>query len=106
MPGGPGRDHRGLADQRELRPRPGQTSAAVDRRRGWVAGGGHYLAFADAFESTFVHQGGERRALTDSLDLGWQLLAGFPDEELKRIPTEQLARFRPSTHRPARLGPG
>lgn len=101
-------DHRGLADQlyanyargrdlRRLLSIVGEAGVPADDRR--------YLAFADAFETTFVHQGGDRRALTDSLDLGWQLLAGFPDEELKRIPIEQLARFRPSTHQPAKLAP-
>ncbi|MBK5268147.1 MAG: V-type ATP synthase subunit B [Acidimicrobiia bacterium] len=43
------------------------------------------LKFADEFERRFVHQQ-ERRELDETLDLAWELLSVFPEEELKRIP--------------------
>ena len=60
----------------------GEAALSADDRR--------VLAFADAFERRFVHQGGAARALHETLDLGWDLLAPFPDRELKRIPTALL----------------
>ncbi|MFH0835195.1 MAG: V-type ATP synthase subunit B, partial [Candidatus Micrarchaeota archaeon] len=38
-----------------------------------------FLAFSNTFESRFVRQGKtENRSIEDSLDLGWELLAGIP----------------------------
>lgn len=56
---------------------------ALDRR---------YLAFGDAFERRLLHQGrDEARPIARTLDLGWQVLAELPDEELVRIPAALLA---------------
>ncbi len=43
------------------------------------------LRFADDFERRFVHQT-ERRNLDETIELAWELLSGFTEEDLKRIP--------------------
>jgi V/A-type H+-transporting ATPase subunit B len=89
-------DHRGLADQlyacyargrevRRLMSIVGESGLPPEDRR--------YLAFAAAFESTYLDQGVARRTLTDTLELGWQLLAPFPAADLKRVSAEQFARY-------------
>jgi V/A-type H+-transporting ATPase subunit B len=55
-----------------------------------------YLTFAGDFEQRFVNQGPERRSITATLDLAWDLLQRFPRHELKRI----RQRFLDSRHRP------
>ena len=50
--------------------------------------------FADAFEKRFVMQGKyENRTIEQSLDLGWELLAGIPETELKRVKPEHLEKY-------------
>ncbi|MHA1506159.1 MAG: V-type ATP synthase subunit B [Candidatus Asgardarchaeia archaeon] len=45
-----------------------------------------YLKFADEFERRYINQGlFEDRDIEETLDLGWELLSMFPEEELKRI---------------------
>ncbi len=44
-----------------------------------------YLRFADGFEKSIVGQGEEGRTIEQTLDLGWELLAGLPMGELKRV---------------------
>ncbi|TCN32901.1 V/A-type H+-transporting ATPase subunit B [Kribbella orskensis] len=89
-------DHRGLADQlyacyargrevRRLMSIVGESGLPPEDRR--------YLAFAAAFETIYLDQGPERRILTDTLELGWQLLSPFPAGELKRVSAEQLALY-------------
>ncbi|WP_327640768.1 V-type ATP synthase subunit B [Kribbella sp. NBC_00482] len=88
-------DHRSLADQlyacyargrevRRLMSIVGESGLPAEDRR--------YLAFAAAFERTYLDQGPDRRALSDTLEIGWQLLSPFPAAELKRVSAEQLAR--------------
>jgi len=95
--GGTREDHRAVADQvyahyargRELRRLVtivGEAALAEEDRR--------LLAFADDVEARFVHQGGERRGIGETLDRAWELLARFPEAELKRIPAELVARRR------------
>jgi V/A-type H+-transporting ATPase subunit B len=43
------------------------------------------LAFVDRFEQTLVGQGRARRTLTETLEVGWSLMEGFPREDLLRI---------------------
>ena len=95
---GPGKtrdDHRSLADQlyacyargrevRRLMSIVGESGLPPEDRR--------YLAFAAAFERTYLDQGPDRRTLADTLEVGWQLLSPFPVAELKRVSAEQLAR--------------
>ena len=53
-----------------------------------------FLAFADAFEKRFVRQGlHENRTIEQSLELGWDLLSGIPETELKRVKPEQIAKY-------------
>ena len=89
-------DHRPLADQlyslyaqgrdlRRLIAVVGEGSLSESDRR--------ILEFADAFERRFVHQT-ERRSLSETLDVAWELLGGFPEDDLKRIPPKMLERRR------------
>jgi V/A-type H+-transporting ATPase subunit B len=91
-------DHRQVADQlyafyaegRDLRRLVaiiGEASLSTADRR--------YLEFADAFESRLVNQQ-ERRSITETLETAWDLLSVFPDQELKRIDRELIARHRPA----------
>src|SRR5450759_4626181 len=44
-----------------------------------------YLRFADDFEKRIVGQGEEGRSIEETLAIGWELLAGLPMSELKRV---------------------
>ncbi|MEF8809026.1 ATP synthase subunit B [Natronomonas sp.] len=53
-----------------------------------------YLDFADAFENEFVQQGYDtNRDVSETLDLGWDLLSEFPKEELNRIDEELIEKY-------------
>jgi V/A-type H+-transporting ATPase subunit B len=55
-----------------------------------------FLEFADLFENRFVRQGyDEDRTITDTLDLGWNLLATLPVEQLVRIDRELIQKYHP-----------
>ena len=87
-------DHRGLADQLYAcyaRGREVRRLMSIVGESGLPPADRRYLAFAAAFESTYLQQGADRRTLTDTLELGWRLLAPFPADELKRVTAEQLA---------------
>ncbi len=59
-----------------------------------------YLQFGRAFETQFLAQrADENRAVTESLDRGWQLLGLLPEEELTRVTEEQLRRHLPLSER-------
>ena len=50
-----------------------------------------HLKFADAYEKNFINQGEyDDRTITDSLDLGWQLLSELPRESLKRVKADMI----------------
>jgi len=96
--GGTREDHRAVADQvyahyargrdlRRLVAIVGESALSDEDRR--------LLAFADDVERRFVHQGGRRRTFAETLGCAWELLARFPDDELKRIPPALIARHRP-----------
>jgi V/A-type H+-transporting ATPase subunit B len=57
-----------------------------------------YLAFADRFENRYIGQHNENRSIEQTLGIAWELLAGLPVDELKRISPELIARYHP-THR-------
>jgi V/A-type H+-transporting ATPase subunit B len=95
-------DHRGVADQisaflgrgRELRNLisiVGEQALSDDDRR--------ILAFVDEFERRFVGQDTQRRSITETLDLAWELLAAFPADELKRIERGLVERYRTAAQR-------
>ncbi len=44
-----------------------------------------YLRFADEFEKRIVGQGDEDRTIEETLSIGWELMAGLPMSELKRV---------------------
>ncbi len=44
-----------------------------------------YLRFADEFEKRIVGQGEEGRSIEETLSIGWELMAGLPTAELKRV---------------------
>ena len=53
-----------------------------------------YAQFADEFEQKYVNQGYRTdRSITETLDLGWELLRILPREELKRIKEEYLDKY-------------
>ncbi len=55
-----------------------------------------YAAFADAFEKEYVSQGYQtNRAIEETLDIGWKLLAMLPRAELKRIRDDMLDKYLP-----------
>lgn len=55
-----------------------------------------YLKFAELFEDQFIRQGkDEDRSITDSLGLGWKLLATLPKGELKKIKLDHIEEFYP-----------
>ena len=54
----------------------------------------HYMEFGRQFEQRFVNQGAtENRSISQSLDLGWQLLSVLPRSELDRVDDELLDRY-------------
>ncbi len=55
-----------------------------------------YLKFADEFERNFITQGDENRSITQTLDIGWHLMAALREEELKRIKREYIQKYHPS----------
>jgi V/A-type H+-transporting ATPase subunit B len=59
--------------------------STIDRR---------YLEFGEAFENRFVRQEAtEERSIKGTLDLGWQLLAMLPQEELTRVSEDELEQY-------------
>ena len=55
-----------------------------------------YLAFADQFENRFIGQHSEDRSIDQTLGIAWELLAGLPVDELKRISPDLIARYHPT----------
>ncbi|MBI5206532.1 MAG: V-type ATP synthase subunit B [Candidatus Firestonebacteria bacterium] len=90
-------DHRGVANQlyasyaqgRDLRRLVAivgeEALSELDRK---------HLKFADDFEKFFISQGDEDRSIERTLDLGWELLSAYPDEELKQLKKEFIAKYR------------
>ena len=55
-----------------------------------------FLEFADTFENRFVRQGyNEDRTIEDTLNLGWNLLATLPVEQLVRIDRDLINKYHP-----------
>ncbi len=62
-----------------------------------------FLEFADIFENRFVRQGyREDRTIFDTLDIGWNLLATLPVEQLVRIDRDLIARYHPKFRQTAK----
>ncbi|MEM0453480.1 MAG: V-type ATP synthase subunit B [Sulfolobales archaeon] len=55
-----------------------------------------YLNFADLFERRFINQGEfERRPIEETLNIGWELLATLPEDELKLISMDYIRKYHP-----------
>ncbi len=54
-----------------------------------------YLRFADDFEDRIVGQGDEGRSIEETLAIGWELMAGLPMGELKRV-RDFIDKYHPS----------
>jgi V/A-type H+-transporting ATPase subunit B len=53
-----------------------------------------YMHFAEAFEDKYIRQGEhEDRDIMKSLEIGWELLAILPREELKRVKDEHIEKY-------------
>ena len=97
---GPGKtrdDHKGVADQlysSYARGRDLRSLSAVVGEEALTEIDRKYLQFADAFEQRFITQGKEEdRTIEQTLDLGWELLAILPEEELKRVKLEEIEKY-------------
>ncbi len=97
-------DHRALADQlyaSYARGREVRQLMSIVGEHGLPEADRRSLAFADAFEQRFLNQGPDRRTIVETLDLGWELLSGFPDNELRRLSPALLAEHRPHPSPPS-----
>ena len=55
------------------------------------------LEFADAFEDRFVRQGEEEnRAVTETLDMAWELLTALPEDMLTKIDRQTMEKYHPA----------
>ena len=53
-----------------------------------------YLKFGEEFETKFLTQDqNENRSIEQTLDIGWQLLAGLPESELYRIDNKYIEKY-------------
>jgi V/A-type H+-transporting ATPase subunit B len=87
-------EHRKWADQLYAlyaRGREARLMVAIVGEAGLAPADKRALAFAEAFEKTFVHQAGGRRTIDETLEAGWQLMAPLPREELVKLSDELLA---------------
>jgi len=81
-------EHRQWADQLYAfytRGRDARLMAAIVGEGGLAEPDRRALGFAERFENEFVRQGVTRRALTETVAIGWQLLESMPREDLTRI---------------------
>jgi V/A-type H+-transporting ATPase subunit B len=90
-------DHKGVSDQlyagyangRDLR-----SLSAVVGEEALTASDRKYLRFADEFEKKFTQQGHyENRDIEKTLEIGWDLLSILPEDELKRVKREHIAKY-------------
>jgi V/A-type H+-transporting ATPase subunit B len=97
-------DHRGVADQlyasyaygRDLR-----RLVAIVGEEALTDLDKKYLKFADGFEKQFITQGDDDRSIETTLAIAWDLFAILPEDELKRIKREYIAKYHPAHARPA-----
>jgi V/A-type H+/Na+-transporting ATPase subunit B len=89
-------DHRDLANQLYASYAKGQETRRLVAIIGEEALGDldrTYLRFADEFERTLIHQGGDERSIEETLELGWRALAGIPRVEYRRIRREYIEKY-------------
>lgn len=81
-------EHREWADQLYAiyaRGREARQMAAIVGEGGLAAADRRAMAFAEAFEQQLIAQGDMRRALAETLDIGWKLLETLPREDQLRL---------------------
>ena len=86
-------EHRRWADQLYAlyaQGREARFTAAIVGEGGLPAADRRALAFAERFESEFVHQGSARRTVAETIEAGWRLLRTLPREDLTKMPDELL----------------
>ncbi len=58
-----------------------------------------YFAFSREFEKRFVHQGrDENRSISETLDLGWDLVMMLPESELVRVTPQEIEKYGKASH--------
>ena len=93
------RDHREWSDQlyaSYARGREARSMASIVGSTGLLPGDRRALDFAEGFEQRFIHQGGARRTIGETVEAGWQLLDALPREDLVRLSDRALASRRES----------
>ena len=86
-------EHREWSDQlyaSYARGREARSMAAIVGESGLPAGDRRALAFAEAFEQTFINQSG-RRTIDETFAAGWTLLHTLPSDDLTRLSAATLA---------------
>jgi V/A-type H+/Na+-transporting ATPase subunit B len=89
-------DHRDLANQLYASYAKGQETRRLVAIIGEEALGDldrKYLRFAEDFERTLIHQGGDARSMEETLDRGWRVLEGIPETEYRRIDKGLIERY-------------
>lgn len=90
-------DHRGVADQLYSAYANGKDLRSLSAIVGEEALGANdrlYLKFADEFEKRFINQDVyEDRSIETTLDLGWELLSGLPESDMKRVKKDFITKY-------------
>jgi V/A-type H+-transporting ATPase subunit B len=87
-------EHRRWADQLYAvyaQGREARFTAAIVGESGLPPADRRALGFAERFEREFVHQGGGRRTLGETIEVGWRLLETLPRADLTKLPDELWA---------------
>lgn len=87
-------EHRKWADQLYAvyaRGREARMMVAIVGEAGLQPADRRALAFAEAFERTFVGQGDQRRSIADTIAAGWRLLDRLPPQDLLKLTPGMLA---------------
>ena len=94
-------EHRKWADQLYAiyaRGREARQMVAIVGEAGLPPSDRRALAFADAFERTFIGQGSRHRSLADTIEAGWRLMDRLPADDLLKLPPTWLDARRAQRH--------
>ena len=89
-------DHRGLADQLYASYAKGKDARALSEIVGEEAlsdSDKKYLQFAEDFENKYVNQENTDRSITETLNLGWDMLSILPKEEMKKVKSAHIQKY-------------
>ena len=87
-------EHRRWADQLYAiyaRGREARLMVAIVGEAGLTPADRRALAFAESFERQLVSQGGQRRTLAETMEVGWRLLDTVPREDLLKLSDALIA---------------